>query len=241
MAKYASGEAIQVKCEAYSTLNESMTLESGTGPIAFTVYCSIHLLSGDHYSYTPELSLLFPYMGTASIKLTPASVFRHLSSQSGTAPKKCRIKSLYSGTGRVPASLIFFIPVPDWLDAGWSGIPVVRAHIAGLIGPGRPNSVSMRPAMWAQCADKGWPEPSHFVGTGAFSTVICKVGLARNDLFNLLWKWLLTMMSLEVHEKTSTWHHCEDNITRILLSQFCGAASFLCCSVSSCTNFYPTI
>ncbi len=29
----------------------------------------------------------------------------------------------YSGTGLVPASAFFFIPVLDWLDAGQSGIP----------------------------------------------------------------------------------------------------------------------
>jgi hypothetical protein len=54
---------------------------------------------------------------SASRKLTPASAFRHLSSQSGTGPNKCRTASLYSGTGTAPASLVFFSPVPDCLDA----------------------------------------------------------------------------------------------------------------------------
>jgi hypothetical protein len=66
---------------------------------------------------------------SASIKLTPASAFRHLSSQSGTAVKKCRTASFYSGTGSVPASLVFLSPVPDWLDAGQSGIPVVSIAV----------------------------------------------------------------------------------------------------------------
>jgi hypothetical protein len=50
---------------------------------------------------------------SASEKLTPASAFRHLSSQSGTALKKCRTASFYSGTGSVPASLVCLSPVPD--------------------------------------------------------------------------------------------------------------------------------
>jgi hypothetical protein len=28
-----------------------------------------------------------------------------------------------SGTGHVPVLLVFFSPVPNWLDVGWSGIP----------------------------------------------------------------------------------------------------------------------
>jgi hypothetical protein len=55
---------------------------------------------------------------SASRKLTPASAFRHLSSQSGTGPKTSRTASLYSGTGTAPASLVFYSPVPDCLDAG---------------------------------------------------------------------------------------------------------------------------
>jgi hypothetical protein len=39
---------------------------------------------------------------------------------------RCRTASLYSGTGTAPASFIFFSPVPDCLDAGLSGIPVVK-------------------------------------------------------------------------------------------------------------------
>jgi hypothetical protein len=57
---------------------------------------------------------------SASRKLTPASAFRHPSSQSDTGPKKCRTASLYSGTGQV-----FSSPVPDHPDVGQSGIPVV--------------------------------------------------------------------------------------------------------------------
>jgi hypothetical protein len=62
---------------------------------------------------------------SASRKLTPALAFRHPSSKSGTGPLKCRTASLYSGTGQVPASLFFSSPVPDHLDVGQSGIPVV--------------------------------------------------------------------------------------------------------------------
>jgi hypothetical protein len=53
-----------------------------------------------------------------------ASAFRHLSSQSGTAVKKCRTASFYSGTGSVPASIVFLS-----LDAGQSGIPVVSIAV----------------------------------------------------------------------------------------------------------------
>jgi hypothetical protein len=61
--------------------------------------------------------------GSVSGKLALASAFRHLSSQSGTGPKKCRTVS-HSGTGPVPTSFILFTPVPDCIDAGWSDIPV---------------------------------------------------------------------------------------------------------------------
>jgi hypothetical protein len=60
---------------------------------------------------------------SASRKLTPASAFRHPSSQSGTGSKKCRTASFCSGTGHVPTSLVVSSPVPDRLDAGQSGIP----------------------------------------------------------------------------------------------------------------------
>jgi hypothetical protein len=33
--------------------------------------------------------------------------------------------AVYSGTGLVPASLVFFSPIPDLPDTGLSGIPVV--------------------------------------------------------------------------------------------------------------------
>jgi hypothetical protein len=69
---------------------------------------------------------------SASIKLTPASAFRHLSSQSGTALKKCRNASFYSGNGSVPALLVFFSPVPDRLDAGQSGIPAVSIAVVSI-------------------------------------------------------------------------------------------------------------
>jgi hypothetical protein len=39
--------------------------------------------------------------------------------------KKCRTEGLYSGTGLLSASLIFFSPVPDRMDAGLSGIPAL--------------------------------------------------------------------------------------------------------------------
>jgi hypothetical protein len=62
-----------------------------------------------------------------SKKITPASAFRHLSSYSvRNQTKKCRTVSLYFGTGQVPASLIFFSPVPDWPDAGRTGIPIYQ-------------------------------------------------------------------------------------------------------------------
>jgi hypothetical protein len=72
---------------------------------------------------------------SASVKLTPASAFRHPSSQSGTAVKKCRTASFYSGTGSVSASLVFFSPVPDCLDAGQSGIPVVSIAVVSIAVP----------------------------------------------------------------------------------------------------------
>jgi hypothetical protein len=50
---------------------------------------------------------------SASVKLTPALAFWHLSSQSGTAVKKCRTASFYSCTGSVPVSLVFRSPVSD--------------------------------------------------------------------------------------------------------------------------------
>jgi hypothetical protein len=43
--------------------------------------------------------------------------------------EKCRTALLYSGTGLVPASLVFSSPVPDCLDTGLSGIPVVRIKL----------------------------------------------------------------------------------------------------------------
>jgi hypothetical protein len=58
--------------------------------------------------------------------------FRQLSSQSGTAVKKCRTASFYSGTGSVPASLVFLSPVPDRLDAGKSGILVVSIAVVSI-------------------------------------------------------------------------------------------------------------
>jgi hypothetical protein len=70
---------------------------------------------------------------SASVKLTPALAFRHLSSQSGIAVKKCQTETFYSGTGSVPASLVFLSPVPDWLDAGQSGIPVVSIAVVSIV------------------------------------------------------------------------------------------------------------
>jgi hypothetical protein len=68
--------------------------------------------------YTPKQS-----WALASRKLTPASVFRHPWFQSGTGIKKmpdCISLARYrTGSGTIS----FFIPVPDWLDAGQSGIP----------------------------------------------------------------------------------------------------------------------
>jgi hypothetical protein len=46
--------------------------------------------------------------------------------------KKCRTASFYSGTGSVPASLVFLSPVPDWLDAGHFGIPVVSIAVVSI-------------------------------------------------------------------------------------------------------------
>jgi hypothetical protein len=59
----------------------------------------------------------------ASKKLTPGSA-SFISVRYRT--KKYRIAPLYFGTGRVPISLDYFSPVPDYLDAGQSGIPAVR-------------------------------------------------------------------------------------------------------------------
>jgi hypothetical protein len=63
------------------------------------------------------------------LTLTAASAFRHPLFQSGTGLKKCRTASAWSGTGSVPASLVFIIPVPDWSDTGQSGIPAfIHTH-----------------------------------------------------------------------------------------------------------------
>jgi hypothetical protein len=81
-----------------------------------------------NYSYMHRWAL-------ASRKPTPASAFRHPSSQSGTGPSKCRTASLYSGTGQGPASLVFSSPVPDHPDVGQSGIPVdLIVHIFSFGG-----------------------------------------------------------------------------------------------------------
>jgi hypothetical protein len=58
-----------------------------------------------------------------SRKLTPASVFRHPWFQSGTGIKKNARLHQFSLVPTVPAPLVFFILVPEWLDAGQSGIP----------------------------------------------------------------------------------------------------------------------
>jgi hypothetical protein len=71
----------------------------------------------------------FHSWASASEKLTPASVFRHPSPHSGTGPKKCRTALLCSGTGPVSASLTYFSPVPDLLNAGKSGIPVLTERM----------------------------------------------------------------------------------------------------------------
>ncbi len=44
---------------------------------------------------------------SASRKLTPASALRHQYFQSGNSPKKCRTALAWSGTGPLPASLVF--------------------------------------------------------------------------------------------------------------------------------------
>jgi hypothetical protein len=59
---------------------------------------------------------------SASKKLTPASVFRHPLSQSGTGPEKSQTAQINSGTRLFPVSLIFLSPVPDYPDAGQSGV-----------------------------------------------------------------------------------------------------------------------
>jgi hypothetical protein len=43
--------------------------------------------------------------------------------------KKCRTASFYSGTGPFTSSLISFSPVPDWQDAGKSGIPTFSVRL----------------------------------------------------------------------------------------------------------------
>jgi hypothetical protein len=40
-----------------------------------------------------------------------------------------RTASFYSSTGSVPALLVFLSPIPDWLDAGQSGILVVSTAV----------------------------------------------------------------------------------------------------------------
>jgi hypothetical protein len=89
-------------------------------------FCS----SGVHVSVCASLLPSVHRWASASKKLTPASAFRHPSSQSGTGPKKCRTAQLNFGTGLFPVSLIFLSPVPDYPDAGHSGIPALQCCVA---------------------------------------------------------------------------------------------------------------
>ncbi len=64
---------------------------------------------------------------SVSRKLMPPSEFWHPLFEYSTRPKQCRPASASSSTRLVPASLFFFIPVPDWSNAGQSGI-YTHAH-----------------------------------------------------------------------------------------------------------------
>ncbi len=62
-------------------------------------------LEGSKHSWVSASKKLTP--ASASKKLTPASGFRYQWFQSGTEPEKCRTALAWSGTGPVPASLVF--------------------------------------------------------------------------------------------------------------------------------------
>ncbi len=79
---------------------------------------------------------------SASTSMPPESVFRHPTSQSCTEVFRYRTEPSYSGTGLIPKSALFFISVPEWQDAGHSGLKkTARPHcwLRKRIHPARPH------------------------------------------------------------------------------------------------------
>ncbi len=62
---------------------------------------------------------------SASRPMPPASAFRHPIFQYGTGAFRYWTESSYSGTGLFSTSTFLSIPVPEWSDAGQSGIPAL--------------------------------------------------------------------------------------------------------------------
>jgi hypothetical protein len=133
--------------------------------------------------------------------------------------KKCRTAVIYSGTVLASASLVFSSPVPDWSDAGWSGIPVVKIaepHNADISASPAPDenrfgSSYKQKLMRPRPLRKRFHNHENFDFFEIISPFLSKYlrksqEILTKSLNDKMFKYLKNCETAYYHDNTASWH-----------------------------------